>query len=66
MQHSSTDAATPGSDAALALGCTCPRIDNNYGDGLTDIDDGEIAFWIAGNCPLHSTTAQQETTPNAQ
>lgn len=34
----------PGSDAARALGCICPVMDNGRGDG---------AFWSNGDCPLH-------------
>ena len=37
----------PGSDAALALGCTCPVLDNAHGRH----DDG--LFWIAADCPVH-------------
>lgn len=40
--------ATPGSDGAGALGCTCPRSDNARGIGLPG-----GYFWIDGACPLH-------------
>jgi len=42
--------AKPGSDEALLLGCTCPVLDNNHGEGL----DNET-FWVSGDCPLHAT-----------
>ena len=49
----------PGSDEALALGCKCPVIDNEYGKGVpwprTDGLDpnGHPSFWISQDCPLH-------------
>jgi len=44
---------TPGSDAAVAKGCTCARMDNSYGRGAY-IQDGKPVFWISGDCPLHA------------
>ena len=44
---------TPGSNAAIAAGCTCPRIDNHYGYGF--VVNGEQCFWRDGKCPLHGT-----------
>lgn len=41
----------PGSNKAIAAGCTCPRIDNHYGIGM--VVNGEKQFWIDGECPLH-------------
>jgi len=41
----------PGSNKAIAEGCTCPRIDNHYGNGI--VVDGEKQFWVSGDCPLH-------------
>lgn len=40
----------PGTDAALALGCTCPVIDNGYGRGYRG-QPGVFVF--NGNCPVH-------------
>jgi len=42
---------TPGSDAAIEYGCTCPRMDNNHGEGWAV--DGLRHWWIAQDCPLH-------------
>lgn len=39
----------PGSDEALAKGCTCPVIDNGRGHGR-----GDGNFWINEGCPLHT------------
>lgn len=41
--------ATPGSDAAVALGCKCPRMDNSYGRGR-----GDGSFVVNGSCPVHN------------
>lgn len=43
----------PGSDAAVALGCTCPVLDNGRGRGAYQIG-GKWVFWITAGCPLHS------------
>jgi len=48
---------TPGSDEAVAQGCTCPVADNAYGLGLFGIyhggpDDARL-FWVNEDCPLH-------------
>jgi len=49
----------PGSDEAWALGCKCPRMDNEWGRGIpyprTDgLDPVEHpSFWVNGECPLH-------------
>lgn len=40
----------PGSDAALALGCQCPVMDNGHGRGSSW---GPGKFWINAECPLH-------------
>lgn len=41
----------PGSDAAVKLGCICPRMDNGRGDP----EIGRIrGFVVVIGCPLHS------------
>lgn len=35
---------TPGSDAAVERGCTCPRRDNQYGDGAWAFEGGGCSF----------------------
>lgn len=49
----------PGSDAAVAIGCTCPVLDNGRGRGTYQVD-GVWQFWITPDCPLHGKT---EDTP---
>lgn len=39
----------PGSDEAVALGCTCPIYDNNHGRRQPWPD-----WWITAGCPLHT------------
>lgn len=43
---------TPGSKEAREQGCTCPVMDNRYGEGVTG-QDGSLQFWINEGCPLH-------------
>ena len=44
----------PGSDAAIAKGCSCPRMDNCHGEGF--LWRGKKAWWIHNDCPLHRST----------
>lgn len=46
-----TPSPPPGSDKAIALGCTCPVLDNAHGRGVPT-KDGPM-FWITVGCPLH-------------
>ena len=41
----------PGSDKAVAHGCTCPREDNGHGVGM--LIGGLRQWWIDMLCPLH-------------
>jgi hypothetical protein len=41
----------PGSAQAIKQGCTCPVMDNHYGEGF---NNGQ--FWITKGCPLHAPT----------
>jgi hypothetical protein len=45
----------PGSEEALAAGCTCPVIENNNGEG--ELKKKDKKFWItyrvSADCPLH-------------
>jgi len=42
------EAPAPGSDAALALGCTCPVLDNGHGRGYAG-----GGYVMTVGCPLH-------------
>jgi hypothetical protein len=48
-----SDAPNPGSGEAVELGCTCPVIDNHYGEGFPWIEGGH-SWWINADCPLHA------------
>jgi hypothetical protein len=46
----------PGTREALALGCTCPVLDNAHGRGyLGGMKDehGETLFVYTSDCPIH-------------
>ena len=53
----------PGSDEAIAAGCTCPVMDNGHGRGLlggvTD-EQGLVMFVITLDCPLHGRKAEED------
>lgn len=51
----------PGSDAAVAAGCTCAVLDNSHGQGSGYRDaDGAPLFWISADCPLHGSVNEVE------
>lgn len=43
---------TPGSDEAVAKGCTCPVSDNGHGRGAYQIG-GKWQFWTDAACSVH-------------
>lgn len=45
-------APNPGSDIALAQGCTCPVMDNSHGQGSMW---GKGVFVVQVDCPLHGS-----------
>ena len=44
----------PGTQEAIAMGCTCPVEDNNHGKGYTTGPDGEVLFVYSHDCPVHN------------
>ena len=45
---------TPGSDAAVEDGCTCPVLDNAHGKGCGyTTQDGEPVYIVSDACKLH-------------
>ena len=48
----------PGTEKALRMGCICPVMDNNHGQGF-DID-GMPHFWRTAGCPLHDPPEKSE------
>ena len=54
---------SPGSDEAIAAGCTCPVIDNGYGRGCmggVKDEQGRTVFVIRLDCPLHGIAEEDE------
>ena len=45
----------PGSDAAIADGCTCPVMDNGHGSQSLGDSRG---FWVTAGCPIHANTGK--------
>ena len=48
---------TPGSDEAIRQGCTCPVLDNQYGQGYYGGPSGTFVY--SGLCPLHREEYEQ-------
>lgn len=42
----------PGSDEAIARGCTCPVLDNGHGNEELALVRG--GFFISEDCPIHN------------
>jgi len=49
----------PGSDAARALGCLCPVLDNNHGRWLP----WQGGWIISARCPMHGPPGWLKETP---
>ena len=48
----------PGSDEAVAAGCTCPVMDNFRGAGFPY--GGETCHYITEGCPIHAATGEDD------
>lgn len=48
----------PGSDAAIAMGCTCPVLDNGHGRR----NDGRFVY--SWDCPVHGPKSGDENDGN--
>ena len=53
-QRAESPEPNPGSDEAIAQGCSCPVMDNGHGRGW----QGGPGFVISTGCPLHGEVAQ--------
>ena len=53
-----SDVPLPGSKAALELGCTCPVMDNHYGDPEHARKYGS---WQTQDCPVHDPAHTKES-----
>ncbi len=51
-----TPPPNPGSEEAVAMGCSCPIWDNHYGKGLPPpYPQNPVNFWINTTCKLHGS-----------
>lgn len=51
-----TTKPNPGSDEAIAAGCSCPVLDNAHGKGCGYLNaDCAPMFWINADCPMHGS-----------
>lgn len=51
------DTPSPGSDAAIAAGCTCPVMDNGRGRGAYGTTG---LFWYSSGCPVHGSGKSED------
>ena len=53
----------PGSEEAIAVGCSCPVMDNAHGKGymggVTD-DKGQTVYIFSVDCPLHGAGENED------
>lgn len=53
----------PGSNEAIAAGCTCPVLDNAHGTGYlggAKDKDGNVMFVMSLSCQLHGRTSLRD------
>lgn len=50
MTAPTSQTPNPGSDGAIAQGCTCPVVDNGHGRGYLGMPG---VYVFSGGCPLH-------------
>ena len=50
----------PGSWEAIKMGCKCPVLDNEHGEGAYIDENGVPQFWIAEDCPIHGLEVNRE------
>ncbi len=58
-----SDKPNPGSEEAIAKGCTCPVLDNCHGRGAYGNAD-RYGFWYDAGCPLHDLDADIQDSWN--
>ena len=49
MDEPAGNKPNPGSDEAMAMGCTCPVLDNNHGRHVP----WPGGYWVNEDCPIH-------------
>lgn len=53
----------PGTEEAIEMGCICPVMDNNYGEGYMGM---EGVFVFNCNCPVHGDEIKQIKQPKKE
>ncbi len=62
MTEQETAVPNPGSNEALAQGCTCPESVNHHGRGFYFSGEPETTyFYYTVGCPLHKATTTDDT-----
>ena len=59
-KYISLDIYNPGTKEAIDAGCSCPIMDNNYGRGYWEDEDGTPLFVYNLDCKYHSSTINQK------
>ncbi len=60
-----TNTPPPGSPEAVALLCTCPVMDNQYGRGYRYVQGHPVWYVIMADCPLHGL-AREVVSPDGE
>lgn len=57
MSEKNDKIPNPGTEEAIEMGCTCPVMDNNYGQGAYG---QEGVYWYSADCPIHNPEKDDE------
>lgn len=49
------NASSPGSEEAVAAGCTCPVAANYDGEGIPINEGRLVGYWVNKQCKLHGS-----------
>jgi len=61
-----TTTPPPGSPEAIALLCTCPVMDNQYGRGYRYVASAKTRLYVINaDCPLHGS-AREAVSPDGE
>jgi hypothetical protein len=53
----------PGTKEAIEAGCKCPRMDNDWGKGAYNDENGNPLFWYNSDCQLHGHLLTETVKP---
>jgi len=54
IKQPTVNSPLPGSDEAIAAGCSCAIMDNHHGAGAYEVN-GRPVYWVSGSCAIHGT-----------